>query len=170
FKDAGWNATVTNGGTGSFGFQASYSGNNATPADFVLNGVACSGNGSPEPTAPPAPAPAPAPAPQPPAGCTAAYTITNDWGSGFTANVQFTTPVALNNWMAAWTFAGNQQITNLWNGAVAQSGGSVQVRNASWNGTVAAGASAGFGFQAGYTGSNAKPAVVYVNGTPCAVQ
>ncbi|MFJ6213348.1 glycoside hydrolase family 9 protein [Streptomyces sp. NPDC092296] len=40
-KDAGWNGTLAPGGTGSFGFQAGYSGSNTAPTQFTLNGVAC---------------------------------------------------------------------------------------------------------------------------------
>ncbi|MCL6592021.1 MAG: carbohydrate-binding protein, partial [Firmicutes bacterium] len=41
-KDAGYNATITaNGGTVSFGFGMNYSGTNAKPNSFTLNGTAC---------------------------------------------------------------------------------------------------------------------------------
>ncbi|MBN1311605.1 MAG: cellulose binding domain-containing protein [Anaerolineae bacterium] len=41
-SDAGWNATIgANGGTAGFGFNLVYSGTNAEPTDFVLNGTAC---------------------------------------------------------------------------------------------------------------------------------
>lgn len=168
-KDAGWNSTVVNGATGNFGFQASYSGANAVPSNFALNGIACTVPGAPPPPAPaPIPTPTPVPAPNPqPGSCAATYGITNDWGSGFTAEVRFTTPVALNGWTAAWTYAGNQRIVNLWNGTLAQSGSSVAVRNAGFNAAIPAGGTSGFGFQAAYSGANAKPSVIYVNGSAC---
>ncbi|HEX3048156.1 MAG TPA: family 43 glycosylhydrolase [Bacillota bacterium] len=41
-KDAGYNATISaNGGTTSFGFGMNYSGTNAKPTSFTLNGTAC---------------------------------------------------------------------------------------------------------------------------------
>ena len=41
-SDVGWNAAIgANGGMVSFGFNLSYSGSNAVPASFSLNGVAC---------------------------------------------------------------------------------------------------------------------------------
>jgi xyloglucan-specific exo-beta-1,4-glucanase len=41
-KDAGYNANISaNGGTTNFGFNLSYSGTNAMPTSFTLNGVAC---------------------------------------------------------------------------------------------------------------------------------
>ncbi|GAA3796807.1 hypothetical protein GCM10022226_15240 [Sphaerisporangium flaviroseum] len=41
-KNVGWNGTIgANGGTAGFGFQSTYSGANAAPAAFTLNGAAC---------------------------------------------------------------------------------------------------------------------------------
>ncbi|MER7756912.1 glycoside hydrolase family 9 protein [Kitasatospora sp. NPDC097643] len=40
-RDAGWNGTLTPGASASFGFQATYSGANAAPARFTLNGADC---------------------------------------------------------------------------------------------------------------------------------
>lgn len=41
-KDVGYNANIpANGGTASFGFQITYSGTNAKPTSFTLNGSAC---------------------------------------------------------------------------------------------------------------------------------
>ncbi|MFE2875252.1 glycoside hydrolase family 9 protein [Streptomyces roseus] len=41
-RDAGWNATLAPGGSASFGFQATYSGTNAIPTRYTLNGALCS--------------------------------------------------------------------------------------------------------------------------------
>jgi endoglucanase len=41
-RDGGWNATIPTAGTASFGFQATYSGTNAAPSAFTLNGSNCS--------------------------------------------------------------------------------------------------------------------------------
>ncbi|MCL6590297.1 MAG: cellulose-binding domain-containing protein [Firmicutes bacterium] len=41
-KDAGYNATIAaDGGTVSFGFGMNYSGTNAKPSSFTLNGTGC---------------------------------------------------------------------------------------------------------------------------------
>ncbi|KAB8145974.1 hypothetical protein F8S13_02535 [Chloroflexia bacterium SDU3-3] len=40
-KSMPYNASIAAGGSTSFGFQASYSGSNAAPASFTLNGAAC---------------------------------------------------------------------------------------------------------------------------------
>ncbi|MFD9357273.1 glycoside hydrolase family 9 protein [Streptomyces sp. NPDC060031] len=41
-RDTGWNGTLAPGGSVSFGFQATYSGTNAFPARYTLNGALCS--------------------------------------------------------------------------------------------------------------------------------
>ncbi|WP_261985757.1 cellulose-binding domain-containing protein [Microbispora sp. CSR-4] len=101
--------------------------------------------------------------------CTVTYK-TNDWGSGFTADVTIAngTSSALNGWTLVFDFAGNQKITNAWNGTATQSGTRVTVQNASWNGAIPAnGGTASFGFQASYSGSNAAPGMFTLNGAPC---
>jgi cellulose 1,4-beta-cellobiosidase len=92
---------------------------------------------------------------------TATYHVDNDWGSGFTATVTVnnTGTTATTAWKVTWTYAGNQKITNAWNGTVTQSGAAVTATNASYNGAIPAGGSTSFGFQGTYTGSNAAPTV-----------
>uniref|UniRef100_A0AAU2VF47 Endoglucanase n=1 Tax=Streptomyces sp. NBC_00003 TaxID=2903608 RepID=A0AAU2VF47_9ACTN len=41
-RDAGWNASLAPGGSASLGFQATYSGTNAAPTRYTLNGTLCS--------------------------------------------------------------------------------------------------------------------------------
>jgi cellulase/cellobiase CelA1 len=98
------------------------------------------------------------------------YANQNDWGSGATINVTITngSSSAINGWTLTWTFAGNQQIVNLWNGSFTQTGASVSVRDAGWNGVLAAnGGTASFGFNLSYTGANAAPTAFRLNGTAC---
>jgi cellulose 1,4-beta-cellobiosidase len=56
-----WNGTIgANGGSASFGFQATHTGTNAVPTSFTLNGVACNGGTvTPPPTTPPPTTPPP---------------------------------------------------------------------------------------------------------------
>ena len=93
------------------------------------------------------------------AGCVAAYSVTNQWSTGFTANVTVTNngPAASTGWKVSWTWGGNQQISNVWNGVLAGSGSSVVVTNAGYNGSIAPSGSTSFGFQAGYSGTNTAP-------------
>lgn len=101
--------------------------------------------------------------------CAIAYQVTSDWGTGFGANVTVTnrSTTAWEGWRVTWTFPGNQQITSLWNGVYTQTGPAVQVTHASWNATVAPGASVQFGFNASYSGVNAVPTDLRVNGVDC---
>jgi len=101
------------------------------------------------------------------------YTIQNDWGSGATVDVKIinNTTTAVNGWTLAFTFPGNQTITNMWNAAYTQNGASVTVKDAGYNaGIPANGGSVNFGFNLNYSGTNAKPLSFTLNGTACEVQ
>ncbi|MFE2218738.1 glycoside hydrolase family 6 protein [Streptomyces canus] len=50
-----YNGTLATGGSVSFGFQGTYSGTNAVPATFTLDGVTCNVDGGTDPTNPPDP-------------------------------------------------------------------------------------------------------------------
>ncbi|MEV5169835.1 glycoside hydrolase family 48 protein [Streptomyces flaveolus] len=95
---------------------------------------------------------------------------TNDWGSGFTADLTITNrgTDAIDGWTLTYAYAGNQKLTNGWNGTWSQSGQTVTVKNASYNGGIAAGAAVSTGAQFTYTGTNAAPTSFAVNGTTCA--
>lgn len=92
--------------------------------------------------------PAPSPAPTASLGCTATYQVVSAWQDGFQADVTVTnpTPAAINGWTVSWTLPTGQTISQLWNGTLSAGGSSVTVRNASWNATIAPGASTSFGF------------------------
>ncbi|WP_329261117.1 cellulose binding domain-containing protein [Streptomyces sp. NBC_01478] len=110
--------------------------------------------------------------PTPPTGaCTVTYRITNQWTGGFQADVQVTNTgsTAWNGWALGWSFADGQQIGQLWNADWTQSGAAVTAKNVSWNGTVAAGSSVGFGFTGSWSGVNTKPASFKVGDQACAV-
>ncbi|MFJ6701799.1 MULTISPECIES: glycoside hydrolase family 48 protein [unclassified Streptomyces] len=94
---------------------------------------------------------------------------TNDWGTGFTADLTLTNrgSDAIDGWTLTYAYTGDQKLANGWNGVWSQSGGSVTVRNASYNGTIAAGAAVSAGAQFSYTGANQAPAAFAVNGTTC---
>ncbi|ROS23755.1 cellulase family glycosylhydrolase [Cellulomonas sp. PhB150] len=76
-RDVGYNGALRTGGTASFGFNASWSGSNPVPAQFTVNGVACTGSAgtsTPTPTQTPTQTPTPTPTttttPPPPTGTT----------------------------------------------------------------------------------------------------
>ncbi|MGC4756545.1 cellulase family glycosylhydrolase [Micromonospora trifolii] len=114
---------------------------------------------TPPPTTPPPTTPPPT-TPPPNGGCTATYTVTNQWQGGFQGEVRVTAGArAITGWTAGWTFANGQRVTQSWNVALTSSGTTVAARNTDYNGRLAAGASASFGFLGSWTGTNSLPAV-----------
>ncbi|MFI8307145.1 glycoside hydrolase family 48 protein [Streptomyces sp. NPDC085927] len=94
---------------------------------------------------------------------------TNDWGSGFTADLTLTNRAAeaIDGWTLTYDYAGSQRLVNGWNGSWSQSGGTVTVRDAGHNARIAAGGAVTTGAQFSYSGSNTAPASFAVNGTTC---
>ncbi|MFF6993753.1 endo-1,4-beta-xylanase [Streptomyces sp. NPDC008313] len=97
----------------------------------------------------------------PPTGdCTAAYSVANEWNTGFTGQVTIScSGAALSSWKVSWDYGAGQRITQAWNATCAQSGTTVTCSNASYNGTVPSGGSVTFGFNGTWSGSNPVPAV-----------
>ncbi|MFG1868377.1 cellulase family glycosylhydrolase [Micromonospora arborensis] len=113
---------------------------------------------TPPPTTPPPTTPPPTTTPPPAGGCTGTYTVTNQWQGGFQGEVRVTAgATAITGWTVRWTFANGQSVSQSWNTALTSSGATVTARNADYNGRLAAGASASFGFLGNWTGSNAVP-------------
>jgi endoglucanase len=103
-------------------------------------------------------------------GCHVAYTDLDDWGAGFTGALTITNngSTAWTNWKLTWSYSGNQQLYQSWNGNYTQNGQAVTIVNAAWNGSVAAGGTvSGIGWNANYSGTNVNPTTFYVNGVAC---
>src|SRR6185312_15233060 len=102
-------------------------------------------------------------------GCTVSYTVSSQWPGGFGANVEVTNlGSAVSGWTLTWSFAAGQTITQLWNGSYTQSGAAVIVTNASYNGSLATGANATFGFNGSWNNSsNPVPTSFSMNGVAC---
>ena len=64
---------------------------------------------------------------------------------------------AITGWNVTWTFADGQTVAQAWNGISTQTGASVSVRNAAYNGALGAGASTTFGFTGTRSGQNTVP-------------
>lgn len=106
------------------------------------------------------PSPSPSTSPTPaPSGCTATYQVVGQWQDGFQAEVAVTNTgsATIAGWSVHFTFADGQQVSQLWGGELAQTGTEVWVDNEAWNGTLAPGASASFGFLATWAGTNSVP-------------
>ena len=92
-------------------------------------------------------------------GCSATYAIIGEWSGGFQAEVRVTAgSEAIRGWTVTWTYANGQQVTQAWNATISTSGSTVTARNVDYNGALAAGATATFGFLGSWNGSNPVPA------------
>jgi beta-glucosidase len=105
------------------------------------------------------------------ATCRVAYSVGNDWGSGFTANISITNTgtTTINGWTLRFAFPGSQQLGNGWEATWSQTGSQVSAANAAWNATIAPGATVRIGFNASYSSANPRPADFTLNNNPCTV-
>jgi len=151
------NSLIPAGGSINFGFQASYSGGDlTTPVEFVFNG---------QPLSQPTPTPASL-------ACLVDYSISSSWNEGFVANLTIRN---LGGSVTGWTLGfdfptDGVSITNLWNGALTQTGRTVQVTNLDWNKTIPTNGTASVGFQAAHPGGSLTPTGFRLNGVPCTGQ
>ncbi|MFJ7266685.1 cellulose binding domain-containing protein [Streptomyces sp. NPDC099050] len=134
---------------------------------------------SPTPTGPttsPSPSPTqtgpttPPTSPPAPAGCAVTYTL-SDWGTTFNGSVTIrnTGPTPVDGWQLAFTFPGDQRITQMWNAVPVQDGRSVTAGNPTgYNVTIAPGTSVNFGFSGtSAPNTNGVPAHFTLNGRSC---
>src|SRR5690348_11227658 len=90
--------------------------------------------------------------------CKVQYQVQSDWGSGFTAAVTITNlGAALNGWTLAYSYSGNQRLSQGWSGTWSQSGQAVTVKDAGWNASLPTGGSTSIGANFSYSGTNAAP-------------
>src|ERR1700730_7101938 len=101
--------------------------------------------------------------------CHVTYTKNSEWPGGFTAQVVIanTGTAAINGWSLTFTFPGDQKITSNFNGGFSQTGEKVTRTSASYNGTIAPGASITDGFQGTWTSNDTNPTSFSINGTAC---
>ncbi|MFI5845812.1 PHB depolymerase family esterase [Catenuloplanes sp. NPDC051500] len=129
---------------------------------------------TPTPTTPGPTTPTPTPTtpgPTAPAGaCRVSYTV-NSWSTGLTASVGITNTgtATVDGWTLAFTLPTGQTVTNAWNATISPSSGALSARNVSYNGTLGAGATQTFGFQATHAGSASKPSAFTLNGSACTI-
>ncbi|MFD0903916.1 lytic polysaccharide monooxygenase [Actinomadura sediminis] len=138
-------------------------------SDVVFDGgdgeVTGIGGDAGAPTDPPADPPTDPPTgpptdePRPGKVCTADYGTVSSWNGGFQGEVTVTNTGTLpvNGWTVHFTLAGGATIGSLWSGSHTQTGADVTVTNASWNGSLAPGASTTFGFTAQVPGAADEP-------------
>jgi hypothetical protein len=159
--------------------SASGSASSVTVAPYSLNLVVLSpgSGGGPTPTpvtVTPTPTHGPTVTPTPITGakCSIHYAVTNQWSTGFGANITIsnTGSTAITSWSLQFSFANGQMITQGWNGNFSQSGSTVTITNASYNGSIPAGTtlSSTPGFNGSLSGTNTNPTTFTLNGATCA--
>ncbi|MEU1489066.1 lytic polysaccharide monooxygenase [Streptomyces sp. NPDC005776] len=118
------------------------------------------GSGStptPDPT-PTDPTPTPDPTPTDPhTGCMAVYSVTNSWSGGFQGSVEVMNhgTTARDGWAVQWTPGTGTHVSSVWNGVLTTgSDGTLKVKNADYNRTIAPDGSTTFGFTATSTGND----------------
>ncbi|MGW0483290.1 glycoside hydrolase family 9 protein [Nonomuraea sp. NPDC003214] len=95
--------------------------------------------------------------PPPTGGCTATYKLVNSWSGGYQAEVTVKNAgtSAIGGWRVSWAQSGT--VSQLWGGKHSQSGGTLTVGNEAWNGALAPGGTASFGFIASGSGATPDP-------------
>jgi predicted carbohydrate-binding protein with CBM5 and CBM33 domain len=174
-----WNATLPTGLTGHHIIYSVWARSDSTETFYGCSDVVFDGGsgqvtgvgpggstGSPTPTASATRTSSPTPtasatrtsSPTPtgsgggPAGCTATYAVASSWGGGFQGNVTVKAgSAAISKWTVRWTFAGNESITQIWNGTLSAAGTLQTVTNLNYNGALSAGGTTSFGFLANGT-------------------
>ncbi|MEU4125781.1 glycoside hydrolase family 18 chitinase [Streptomyces virginiae] len=100
------------------------------------------------------------------ASATATYTKVSDWGSGFEGKwvVKNTGTTTLSSWTVEWDYPAGTSVTSAWDATVTASGTHWTAKNVGWNGTLAPGATASFGFNGSGSGA---PSGCKINGASC---
>jgi hypothetical protein len=97
----------------------------------------------------------------------AVFTVLGRWPAGYAGSITVRNPTAapIDGWRVEFDLAAGTRITSSYNGVFTGTGGHYTVTNAAWNGTLAPGASATFGWVAAGSGT---PVNCTVNGADCA--
>ncbi|MEO3778802.1 cellulose binding domain-containing protein [Micromonospora sp. B11E3] len=100
------------------------------------------------------------------AGATASFVKTSDWGTGWEGKYTITNggTTTVNGWTLTFDLPTGSTLGSFWDARLTTSGQRVTAVNLSWNGTLAPGATASFGFLVAGSGS---PTNCQLNGAPC---
>jgi hypothetical protein len=101
--------------------------------------------------------------------CQVEYHVSQDWGSGFIADVALTNQgsTALQDWRLAFTFEGDQRINSGRSASWQQADRTVVARPADASGRLDPGQTQVFGFTASYRTANPLPVAFNLNGAAC---
>jgi hypothetical protein len=156
----GWGWNVYNCGN----FPSLVSGYDGTPTAYgvgLKNHLADLANGV---------TPTPTPTPVPGQYCKVVYSASS-WTGAFTTNITISniSPSPIVGWTLTFTFPNaTAMVTAGWNATWSQQGAAATARDVGYNDIIAAGASAGTGFNGTWSGtSNPSPTAFYLNGVLC---
>jgi poly(hydroxyalkanoate) depolymerase family esterase len=102
-------------------------------------------------------------------GCSVAATVQTQWQTGYViepARVTNTGTATINGWTVTFTLPAGHTVTGSWNTVLTVNGQAVTARNASHNGTVAAGGNTAFGFQVSRPNGNTQVPSGYTCSSP----
>jgi endo-1,4-beta-xylanase len=101
--------------------------------------------------------------------CSVTYTKSSEWQGGFVANLVVTNngTTAISPWTLAFTFPGDQKITNMWNATFTASGEAISATGMSFDNSIAPGGNVTFGFQGTWTTNDNVPTAFSINGSAC---
>jgi cellulase/cellobiase CelA1 len=94
--------------------------------------------------------------------------VTAQWAGGFSALIKICniSPQPISGWTLQFTFPGDQQVTQGWNGNVSQSGKLVTITSTNYNGLIEPGQCIYLGFNGTWTTSDASPTSFLFDGVP----
>ncbi|MER5625300.1 cellulose binding domain-containing protein [Streptosporangium sp. NPDC002544] len=101
------------------------------------------------------------------ASATAVFTKVSDWGTGFEGKYTITNggTTTINGWSVAFDLPSGANIGSFWDASLSRSGQRFTFTNVGWNGTLAPGATASFGFNGSPGG--VTPSNCTLNGAAC---
>jgi hypothetical protein len=101
-------------------------------------------------------------------GLSATFSRVSDWGTGYEGKYTIAngSAAAISSWTVEFDLGSGQKVSSLWDGSYTTSGQHVTVKN-TWNGSVASGGSASFGFNVTYSGAYSAPSGCKLNGGSC---
>ena len=87
--------------------------------------------------------------------------VTNSWSSGFTGAIRVTNSgtSTKSGWTATWQYSGSNRVTSSWNTNLSGSN-PYTATNVGWNGSIGAGQTVEFGFQANTNGGSVETPTV----------
>ncbi|TYK47008.1 glycosyl hydrolase family 18 protein [Actinomadura decatromicini] len=103
------------------------------------------------------------------AGPTAACHTVQEWGGGaqYGCTISNGGSASMSNWKLEFDLASNVKMGSYWDASLASSGSHHTFTSREYNGTVAPGATATFGFLVSYTGTLTEPQNCLLDGQPC---